>query len=492
MIIGSDDKPQPNFSSKIVKNEKGKYFIAKINKIVNINKLLIETKGMGDEQLRNHQSEIIFPIIPKERNKYWDEKRYAIYFEEASEIQSLSTNDFRVPQNPVLYIKANNYEDFKTPSETFLELVSLNLSKIIESNKILEIEQKILIQEIENKFQNLLTDKIIFEINPLHVNRKIYDKHTFFQRIYIEKSKKLSNFKIENLKQFNIFKGSSNSGKTTILESIFWLGKQNDIQSFIDSWRIRGKSDLINPFWLLNELNHKIIISGEVNNQDISINIEKVLNQQTKSKEKNYLNDILIKAEYNKVQNHSSATFYSNQNCKVEFGNLNPIFNTHFTSSLRLQNKKNFLNCIDKTLKNNILSEIAQFINQNIDSKIENIEIINDEKGQFFLVKLKNLQKIDLSSFGESLQKIVYLSTFLATAQNGNLIIDDFENYFDNKILLTFSDLIIKYCLKFNIQLFITTKNEECIKAFSENILTKTLISVYELNDNKLELMIND
>jgi len=479
LLITGTDRTYKNVFKEKTKEEKGLYFIAEIERIVNMSEYLKQTNGWADEFVRKHHSSLTFPI-----HEWIKDKRFAIFFTNPTEIRTFSHKNFSFTQNPVLYIESPNFEQENIKNiDTFLDLISLNLNKIIEKRNSITSNQNTKLITLYNKFEDLLKEKQPYLLPKNKIERKIHVISTHFNNIFIEKCKKINNLEINNLNRVNIFAGINNSGKTTLLESIYWLSKQNDIYAFTESWRIRGKFEKLNPSWLNEEFNNNISISGQIANIKTFVRIEKRKNSF--NYENDYLADIHIQANYNEIENSSRISLFSEKDFKAEFNEIRPICNSQFTSPFSLQDKDNLIFSHEQSVSNKSLYDIIDFIKENIDNKIQGIELVKTNSGLNFKVAHKDFDKvIDILQFGEGLQRIFHISLLFAAARNGIMLIDELENAIHHSLLLKFTEFIQKLAEKFNVQVFLTSHSKECIEAFIINNYKIENLSFYQLVEN--------
>lgn len=144
--------------------------------------------------------------------------------------------------------------------------------------------------------------------------------------------------------------------------------------------------------------------------------------------------------------------------------------------------------CHSKSLKEGSKKRVIDFIRQNIDSDITNIE--QNDRGHFTVMHDRIHPNPDLTQFGEGLQRIFKIALLFAGAKNGVLIIDEFENAIHASLLDKVVTLLYELSVQFNVQVFISSHSKECIDAFA---LSKTIpsseISAYALvkTDGKLK-----
>jgi AAA15 family ATPase/GTPase len=128
---------------------------------------------------------------------------------------------------------------------------------------------------------------------------------------------------------------------------------------------------------------------------------------------------------------------------------------------------------------------VIKFI-KNIDNSINDIRLSDSNDIKRFIVdsdkfKEKNL---DITNYGEGLQRIFEIALSFAYAQNGILCIDEFETAIHNTLLKSFTKFVQELADMFNVQVFLTSHSKECIDAFVNNEYNNDEISAYFLRNN--------
>lgn len=349
------------------------------------------------------------------------------------------------------------------------------------------------LEKIKNELSQFIPQKSALEIT--HGNRSIAFEHdsnsTHFESVTINKYKLFNQFHLSNLKRINIFAGFNNSGKTSLLEAIYFLTKQNDIGAFLEIIKLKNKLRVLNPIWL-NEVfgdEHIIDVSGKYNNVNTDVKFYKFEAVEI-DKGDDYIASYSIEANLDgRNMNNTIHTFgydtLSRENEKVEqlcrsiikspyFYNLNEIVETYNKNTIYKDSNGqtaitlviNFLKKIDKTINDvrlNEVDDIQRFIVDSSKFKDRNIEITN---------------------YGEGLQRIFEIALSFAFSKNGIVFLDEFETAIHNSLLTKFSKFIQELAETFNVQVFLTSHSKECIDAFVNNDYHNEQISSYFV-DNK-------
>jgi len=93
-----------------------------------------------------------------------------------------------------------------------------------------------------------------------------------------------------------------------------------------------------------------------------------------------------------------------------------------------------------------------------------------DEFQRFLVDDDRFESSMDLTSYGEGLQRMFFTSLIFSSATNGVVLIDEFENAIHADFIGIFAPFIHSLAKEFNVQVFLTTHSKECIDAFVKTI----------------------
>ena len=351
---------------------------------------------------------------------------------------------------------------------------------------LIEYEDMELLKKLQEKFLTILPQSSSLDILNDNVSicfKKGRNRH--FDSIEIESYKIFNQFKLDNLNRINIFAGFNNTGKTTLLEAIYLLTKQNNMGAFFEIIKLKNKLDKLNTIYLNDYFDSDIRIKGIFDGFSTSVEIQKFEAVEIDKKD-DYLASYRVKSmidvdilenvahtfEYNPIQR-----FYE----KIEvlcqsifkspyFYNRNEIINTHYRN---VQIKE--------------FDEIIMFLQNHIDSDIQDIEFTEKNDIKRFLVDSKAFpeKSIDITNYGEGLQRIFEIALSFAYCRSGVVLIDELETAIHYSLLIDFTKFIQELAVKFNVQVFITSHSKECIDAFVNNEFNNEDISAFFLkNEN--------
>ncbi|HAS3638059.1 TPA: ATP-binding protein [Vibrio cholerae] len=315
-----------------------------------------------------------------------------------------------------------------------------------------------------------------------------------FSEIKISRYKVFEDFEIKKFNKINIFAGFNNSGKTSLLEAIYLLTQQNDISSFFNLFKNKNKELYLSPIFLNKIFNKKYDISGVYNETPISIQLEK-FEANNIDKKDDYISSYRLISKVddrgleNVVHTFGHETMQRN-NDKVE--RLCPaVFKSPYMYDLD-ELIRNYTKSVETKMKTNngdytpAIKVIVEFLKE-IDQSILDVRFTNDTEIRRFIVESTSSKTydFDITTYGEGLQRIFYIALSFAASKNGVLLIDEFETAIHYSLLVKFTEFIQKLSDTFNVQVFLTTHSNECIKAFVNNSLDNSKIMGYQLLNNK-------
>ncbi len=379
--------------------------------------------------------------------------------------------------------------------EASLKELADGINKLKSYKDMISLDDVTIIENIKKEFLELIPQKSLLNIGQGNFSVCFeYGKHIQqFDSITITNYKVFKDFTINKLNKINIFAGFNNSGKTSLLEAIYLLTKQNDITSFLELIRLKNKLSSLNPNWLNQVFDEDIIVSGVFNNVGTSIHLKK-FEATNIDKRDDYIASYKLDAKVDsRTLNNTIHTFgyetLKRDNSKVEhlcnaifkspyFYNLNEILQT-YTKSIEYKTEDGKL----------AINMVIQFM-KSIDSSINDIRLSDSNDIKRFIVDSDKFteKNLDITNYGEGLQRIFEIALSFAYSQNGILCIDEFETAIHNSLLKSFTEFIQKLADMFNVQVFLTSHSKECIDAFVNNDYNNDEISAYFLEniDNEI------
>lgn len=326
----------------------------------------------------------------------------------------------------------------------------------------------------------------------------------------------------------NIILGDNNCGKTSVLEAV-QLFKNNTISNVIDLARTRkiigGNLNLIDFIYLFNTKNKKIDVSAEINNKnnnvyldfnttEIQFNKDVFLGGESNPLSKSTIASLIDNLKIDgKPTNQINGTFvfndkkekYSYIPLDFTFGRYK-LYNSNTTSNnivyespyTHFQVSNSMISSVkkDPDFYKYFIAALKEF-----DSEIENVDLLssNDSEIETTEINIKSKgQYVPLFAYGDGIKKVMCISSMIYKAKNGILLIDEIETSLHHSYYKDILYFMIKLCKAYNVQLFITTHNNEIIKEltnFNKENKIKVKMQFYTIKkkqDKTVERVLND
>lgn len=295
------------------------------------------------------------------------------------------------------------------------------------------------------------------------------DQH--FSSLEIEAYKKLQGLKLHKLSKINLFAGLNNSGKTTLLEAIYLLTRQNDFAGILEVIRRRGKipEDHINPEWLIEQLSGEIKIAGTFDQQRASVAIRDYIESDGNLDKSRYLKSVEIISEFGAVKQESLTRIFKGRERETLADSIKLLSQVIYSSPFFLNEPHRYASFYHKSVQSKALPKIFEFIRQEVIPTLNDIRLV-DELQRFLVDDSNYATALDLMGYGEGLQRIFFISLLFASAQNGVILIDEFENAIHTELIGKFAPFIHTLSNTFNVQVFLTSHSKECIDSFVKNV----------------------
>lgn len=294
-----------------------------------------------------------------------------------------------------------------------------------------------------------------------------------FTKINIESYKGIDNLNLRNLNKINIFAGLNNSGKTSLLEAVYLLSLQNDIGAYFKKIRLKNKLQKLSPVWLNQMMSSDISISGVFNDCETSVKFKKF--EATKiDKKDDYIASYLIESCVDKRDLDNTVHTFAHQALVRENEKVERLCNSSFKSPyfydfdevLKEHTKSVEIKHNGKTL----LNIVVEFLKE-IDTTIKDVRLVDSDDIKRFIIESSkfNDRDLDITNYGEGLQRVFQIALSFASCRNGIICIDEFETAIHYSLLVRFTKFIQELAETFNVQVFLTSHSKECIDAFLKN-----------------------
>jgi len=290
--------------------------------------------------------------------------------------------------------------------------------------------------------------------------------------------------KIEKLAKVNLFLGGNSVGKTALLEALYLHLHQNKMEA-IESLLMNKDEHLSHeddPSSIgsivrhlfhnhqLSNFNDEGIMLGEVVKQG-KINKNKLTeikttidedNDEVLSVTKNKISEYaLLEGDFNELYRHYGMRYrHRTSRHKLKSGKKISLQFVHSSGSGDIVKMWDNIDLTDKQAK---VVEALQIIEPNL-SGIKFVEQ-NRRRGRVAKASI-NGEIVPFKSMGDGINRILYIVLSMVNAQDGYLLIDEFENGLHYAVQEQVWKVIFSLAESLNVQVFVTTHSSDCIKAF--------------------------
>ena len=321
-----------------------------------------------------------------------------------------------------------------------------------------------------------------------------------FIDIEIKGFRSIEMLKVENFKQVNLFVGKNNSGKTTLLESIFILSGATNPRlplstNGLRDYRKLGEDDFI---LLFNGLAHdkKITVKGlesdNATNRTLTISPILVENIEQNELTSNVSREIKgLTLDYDFKKHHkSNVKIQTKLEVKDKSVEVEDVQRAGYTENISCM----FLNT--KVMLQDLAERVSEIIKAKQKQKIISIlqklepaisDIHTEDDIVYFDIGMERF--IPLNMAGDGMKRILSIITAIFRLKNGILLIDEVDNGLHYSTQETLWKAVILSAQEFKVQVFATTHSNECIQALS-NVTThdfkgQDIASLYRVEKHK-------
>lgn len=351
-----------------------------------------------------------------------------------------------------------------------IDNIDSEVNAVLRFNDYLSNDDYTRIGRLKTKLERLLPSSKEIHIGSLNssVVPRFRQVSKHYSNLNIRRYRKISGLNIEKLRQLNLFVGKNNSGKTTLLEAVYLLAQLNDLNAFLNLERFRGKFFRdFNALWVDRNFISNIDIAGHFNDLETQVRISKEETQENIDRT-SYISTIRVDANAGDDELSSYVHLYLNREPELYYQKAQKLCRSAFSSPYRY-NDSILREAHACAVKNKRIDEIIDFIRCHIDSTIEKIELLDIHgENRFFVTSKTHNNSIDLTKYGEGLQRIFEIALLISYCSNGILCIDEIDSAIHKGLLVRFAEFIQRLVYEYNVQLFLSTHSKECVDAFSK------------------------
>ena len=318
----------------------------------------------------------------------------------------------------------------------------------------------------------------------------------------------LSNVSFEEMNSINIFTGSNNSGKTSVLEAICLTRNPLRLSSWFNiayNARLGGKStytELLRMF----PIEGKKIISLSFNSESTMHSIKAEAEEMPSSIPRDELMRLngYIATGAQKPENKEmiSMKYLAIETCFDGEISRNGVYEQQqrIIDGIVRQQEENkaffisqnervggYFDILQDLLTDNHYRNMLIEILRQFDKEVEGISMIENE---VFVHSGNHRKAIPLGVYGSGIKKAIFILAVILQNRDGCVLIDEFETGMHEEVLKRIYGLIFETAREQKVQLFMTTHNTEAIKRLLE--LDKTVVdtinlyTLYEKDGNHL------
>lgn len=309
---------------------------------------------------------------------------------------------------------------------------------------------------------------------------------THFSDVRIQHYRGLRNLHLEDPKRVNLVAGVNNVGKTSVLEALHILTAQCDVRSFFDITRRRTHHErLPEGEWLFRLLPDEGVLRGAFDGEEAEVTWHKSTEPQDKHVDRaTFVGTLELNAAYGDrrhaahlmVSTEGRPSFYAPPKARV-------LCRSELTSPFSLSEADTLSRANELSVELDTKAVVLDFIREHMRRReLEGIELVN-RQGRFIVTEAGKIP-LDLTQYGEGMQRIFLLGTLMGLAKDGVFLIDEFENAVHTSLLKPLARMIHGLAHSLNVQVFLTTHSQEAIEAWTEPEVAGDVVG-YGLQDGK-------
>lgn len=302
----------------------------------------------------------------------------------------------------------------------------------------------------------------------------------YISSIYIDEFRGFKDFEILGFKDINILAGSNNTRKTSILEAINILEYPDEIGNYINVCRQReGKSKVslynifINSITKDDTLTHKEVkIKGVINNKTVGCFIEgevvNVMSNNINAKTLKSFQGTICSINQDIDNRNYKKVYIDEESDRLNVSSTSSFSPIKITTVLPFDHvDKEMMNTVIKEGKRQEIVDVLKIF----DKDIIGFEMIKEDEEIKTYINHNITGLLPISTYGDGLKKVVYLSSVIINARDGILLIDEIETAIHHGALEEVFKWFIDACNRYNVQLFATTHSLEALDALLESAM---------------------
>lgn len=294
-----------------------------------------------------------------------------------------------------------------------------------------------------------------------------------FRTIDVREHRGLRAVTLADLGRINVIVGINNAGKTSLLEAVYLLAHQADPRGLLEVVRRRTRTDGgADPTTFVDRLPEHVLLDARFDlRDDGDTRVEIVCKDDPGANENiaDYLRTLSIQSSHAGRKQASRTDFFLDRSERTTVsGDARWLCPAVFHSPFSLAAPSTLTRCNRASIEAGTKDRVIEFLREHVDPKLRNIELV-DEHHRFVVTHDDFGAPLDLSSFGEGMQRIFQIGLLFAGSRGGVVLVDEFENALHTTLLIELTRLIQELAVAMDVQLFLTTHSKEAVDAFLLN-----------------------
>lgn len=314
-------------------------------------------------------------------------------------------------------------------------------------------------------------------------------------KLSISRFKGFEHLELSKLTRITLLGGMNNVGKTTILEALFMFFDRFNPQMILRQFALRGVNvipmepeSMWAPVFNNYELSKSIVISGLVDRKEEKMTIKfnpNYIASIPADIPKLGERSLQIRTDQKPVPSYALDITYDNKEMKNQTAHL---LMSQSGIGIQIDNakmKKNYqITFIGARGPGNPSEDAVRFGQLDIlgmqDKILDLLKIIEPNLKSLSSISMGDTsmvygdvglsRKIPISYMGDGVSRLLTIILAIATAKNGIVAIDEFENGIHYSVMSKVWKGIVHAANEFNCQVIATTHSDECLKAAYEGL----------------------
>lgn len=292
---------------------------------------------------------------------------------------------------------------------------------------------------------------------------------THFDRVCVQRYRGLRDVILEQPGRVNLIAGINNAGKTSLLEAVFLLARQSDSRALLEVLQRRSRTDALPDAERLTLLlPQSAALSGHFDGRDTTLSWESQSEPDDEQTDRaTFVRQIKMESRYEARSQSSTTILRKGLTPSIRTKGDNRILCPAHLTSPFLADRQSLLSAHDASLRLGKKDQIVDFLRDKFAPQLSGIERADAFASGFVVREQARAEPLDLSSYGDGMQRAFHIAMLFAATQAGVLLIDEFENAIHARALVPFTLLLKALAREFQVQVFLSTHSDEVIEAWS-------------------------